>query len=120
MPRPYTKGLRSTVYNRNKVETARATIDAEKMLNLLQDNALGKIELDAIRQKSIEICLRKALPDLSAVEVEQTNAAPFAVIPQQSKDAKAWEASVTKASEKPTEARTATKQDGQSPSTLKH
>ena len=111
MPRPYTKGLRSTVYNRNKVETARATIDAERMLKLLQQNALGEIELDTVRQKSIEICLRKALPDLSAVEVEQTNAAPFAVIPSQSKDAKAWEASVTKAPEKP---------PAQSPSTLKH
>lgn len=97
MPRPYKKGLRSTVYNRNKVETARATIDAERMLNLLQDNALGKIELDAIRQRSIEICLRKALPDLSAVEVEQTNAAPFALLPSIAPTIEAWERAFSRA-----------------------
>jgi hypothetical protein len=35
--------------------------------------------------------LRKALPDLSAVEVSNESVAPFAVIPEQSKTSAGWE-----------------------------
>jgi hypothetical protein len=91
MPRPYKKGLRSTVYNRNKVETARAVVDAERLLTLLMDNALGKIELDAIRQRSIEIALRKSLPDLSATELSIDHAQPFAVLPATVEDSDQWQ-----------------------------
>ena len=90
MPRPYKKGLRSTVYSRSKMDTARALVEVEVLLNLLHDNALGKIELDAIRQRSIEISLRKALPDLSAVEMKVTDQSPFALIPEQMQDVSAW------------------------------
>jgi hypothetical protein len=118
MPRPYTKGLRSTVYNRKKVETARATIDAERMLNLLQENALGLKQLDAIQQRSIEICLRKSLPDLSAVEVSNEGAQAYALLPAAAPNADAWHKAF--APHKPTEGATAPKPATLGPDTTKH
>lgn len=44
---------------RNRIRTS-------QLINRLNKNALGKLELTAIQQKSIEILLRKTIPDLSA------------------------------------------------------
>ena len=101
MPRPYKKGLRSTVYSRSKMDTARGLIKVQELLKLLQDNALGKIELDAIRQRSIEISLRKALPDLSAVEMAVTDATPFALIPAVMDSSEDWQKAFAPANSKP-------------------
>jgi hypothetical protein len=92
MPRPYKKGLRSTVYERNSVETCRGKIQTTQLLNRLHENALGKVQLDSNQVRSIEILLRKALPDLSAVEVTGDTLQPFAVIPQEMANSAAWEA----------------------------
>ena len=50
-------------------DDVRAKIQASQLINRLTDNALGKLELTAVQQKSIEILLRKSLPDLSSVEM---------------------------------------------------
>ena len=107
-------------YNAMDQERVRAKIADAKVVERLVKGFMGEVELT---QTQVAIGLKfmdKLVPNLQSVETEITQNTPFAVIPSQSKDAKAWEASVTKASEKPTEARTATKPPAQSPSTLKH
>ena len=48
MPRQYKKGLRSTVYERNSIETCREKIRTTQLLKRLQDNGLAEKEfLDA-------------------------------------------------------------------------
>jgi hypothetical protein len=51
-------------------DATRQKIQTTQLINRLQDNAMGKInpELSSAQVKSIEILLRKALPDLSSVE----------------------------------------------------
>src|SRR4051794_37218595 len=49
-------------------DETRRRIRVAQLLNRLQECALGKIELQPIQVRSIEILLRKTLPDLSAVE----------------------------------------------------
>ena len=46
----------------------RAKIKTSQLVNRLQDNALGKIELTKDQIRSIEILLKKTLPDLSAID----------------------------------------------------
>lgn len=46
---------------RNKIKTS-------MLVNRLYDNALGKITLSLSQIKSIEILLRKTIPDLKAIE----------------------------------------------------
>jgi len=47
----------------------RKKIQTSMLVNRLYDNSLGKIELTQGQLKSIEILLRKTLPDLKAVEL---------------------------------------------------
>ncbi len=47
----------------------REKIQTSQLINRLHDNAFGKIELTAGQLKSIEILLKKALPDLQAIEL---------------------------------------------------
>jgi hypothetical protein len=49
-------------------QKTRERIQTSQLVNRLTDNALGKIELTAVQVRSIEILLKKSLPDLSAVE----------------------------------------------------
>jgi hypothetical protein len=51
----------------------RAKIQVSQLINRLNDNALGKIELTQGQIKSIEILLRKSIPDLSATELTGAN-----------------------------------------------
>ena len=46
----------------------RKKIQTSMLVNRLYDNALGKIELTQSQQKSIEILLRKLIPDLKAID----------------------------------------------------
>ncbi len=72
-------------------ERTRAKIKVSQLLNLLQSNALtGTPMLDAIRQRSAEICLRKALPDLSATEITGQVATYVARLPSPAVDVTAW------------------------------
>ncbi len=46
----------------------RDKIQATQLVNRLENHALGDVELSRTQIKAIEILLKKALPDLSAVE----------------------------------------------------
>jgi len=61
-------------------EAQRAKIKTTKLLLRLQDNALGEIELSKERIRSIEILLKKTIPDLSSVTVAGDKANPLSVI----------------------------------------
>ncbi len=54
----------------------RAKIQTSQLINRLTDHAFSKVELSATQVRAIEVLLKKAIPDLSAVdltgEVEQT------------------------------------------------
>jgi Asp-tRNA(Asn)/Glu-tRNA(Gln) amidotransferase B subunit len=55
-------------------EEIKTKIQASQLVNLLQNHALGKIEIDQARIQSAKILLDRAIPTLSAVE--QTNIDP--------------------------------------------
>lgn len=57
--------------NLRQQDQTRAAIQTSQLVNRLQDFALAKkgVEIDAVRMKAIEVLLRKALPDLSSVEM---------------------------------------------------
>lgn len=53
-------------------DDVRRKIQVSQLLNVLNDQALGKSEdLSAARLKAIEILLKKSLPDLSAIQLEE-------------------------------------------------
>ena len=49
-------------------QKTREKIQTSQLINRLHDNAFGKIDLTPSQIKSIEILLKKALPDLQAIE----------------------------------------------------
>lgn len=53
-------------------DEVRAKIQTSQLLNRLQDHALGKLELSPTQIKSIEVLIRKTLPDLMAVTAQHT------------------------------------------------
>ena len=50
-------------------EQTRRAIQATKLVQRLQDCAMGRLELSKEQIRSIEILLKKTLPDLSSVEL---------------------------------------------------
>ena len=53
-------------------DDVRRKIQVSQLLNVLQAQAFGESEdLSPSRMKAIEILLRKALPDLSAIQVDE-------------------------------------------------
>ena len=96
MPRQYKKGLRSTVYERNSIETCREKIRTTQLLKRLQDNALAEKEfLTAGQIQSIKIALDKSLPNLVSQELAIEGATPFALIPDTVQDISRWEDTFT-------------------------
>lgn len=53
-------------------DDVRAKIQTSQLLNRLQNHALGKLELSPTQIKSIEVLIRKTLPDLMAVTAQHT------------------------------------------------
>lgn len=52
-------------------DDVRRKIQASQLLNVLQDHALsGEGDISVTRLKAIEILLRKSLPDLSAIQID--------------------------------------------------
>lgn len=51
-------------------QLVRDKIQTIQLLNRLENHALGDLELSTTQIKAIEILLRKAIPDLSAVQVD--------------------------------------------------
>lgn len=59
-------------------DMVRSKIQATKLIELLQDYALGIIEeIPSGRLKAIEILLKKSIPDLQSVEVSGDPDAPM-------------------------------------------
>jgi hypothetical protein len=50
-------------------DATRQKIQTSQLINRLQANAMGEIELTQGQIKSIEVLLKKSLPDLSSIEV---------------------------------------------------
>lgn len=53
-------------------QKTRERIQTSQLINRLQDNAFGKVELTREQIRSIEILLKKSIPDLSAIDVSAT------------------------------------------------
>jgi len=71
----------------------RERIQVATLLNLLHENAAGKLKLSATRIRSIEILLKKVLPDLSAMEHKgelTENVRYVAEMPVKDKTTEAW------------------------------
>ena len=56
-----TRKVRHDDFTRERIQTT-------QLVNRLTDHALGKLNLEPTQVRSIEILLRKSLPDLSSVE----------------------------------------------------
>lgn len=54
----------------NHTDETREKIKTSQLINRLQNHALGKVDLKNGQIKSIEILLRKTLPDLTATELK--------------------------------------------------
>jgi hypothetical protein len=68
--------------NLRQQEQTRAAIQTTQLVKRLQDFALGQegVEIDTGRLKAIEVLLRKALPDLSAVSIGGDDENPVNVL----------------------------------------
>ena len=77
-------------YRKAQLDLTRQKIKASQLLNRLQDNALGKLELSSIQQRSCEILLRKVVPDLSAIEHKGEVTSFVAVVPDVAASAEDW------------------------------
>lgn len=51
-------------------EQVRSQIQTSQLINRLTDHAFGKIELSNSQVRSIEVLLRKSIPDLQAISLE--------------------------------------------------
>ena len=56
--------------NSRHQEMVRYKIQASALINSLQDNVNGKVDLNAGQIRSAEILLNKSLPNLSTIELE--------------------------------------------------
>lgn len=61
-------------------DDVRAKIQASQLINRLTDHAFSNVELSPTQVRAIEILLKKALPDLSAVEVSGDEESPLEII----------------------------------------
>lgn len=50
-------------------EEIRAKIQASQLINRLTDHAFGKVELSATQVRSIEVLLKKSVPDLQSIDL---------------------------------------------------
>ena len=59
--------MAKTKRNAMLIAEARGKIQTTQLINRLQDHAHGKVELSPTQVRSVEILLRKSVPDLSSV-----------------------------------------------------
>ena len=79
--------------NLKHVPFSRDKIQVSMLVNLLTSHAKGEIELSQTRLRAIEILLKKAVPDLSSVDVASTSEAViryYAELPRKDANAEAW------------------------------
>ena len=60
-------------------DEVRAKIQASQLINRLHAHAFGEVELTPAQVRSIEVLLKKAVPDLSAVQISGENGGPIQV-----------------------------------------
>lgn len=60
-------------------EKWRDKIRTSMLINRLQDNAIGKIELTREQIRSIEILLKKSAPDLQSIELSGEGGGPLQI-----------------------------------------
>jgi hypothetical protein len=65
--------------NLRQDEQCRSAIQTTQLVKRLQENALGTLEITQQQQKSIEILLRKTLPDLQAITISGDEENPLSV-----------------------------------------
>lgn len=65
------------IRNRAKEDDIRKRIQTNQLVKRLQDDGLGKITLEDGRRKSIEILLRKTLPDLATIQLTGKGGGPL-------------------------------------------
>lgn len=63
--------------NRAKEDEIRARIQTNQLVKRLQDDGLGKITLEDGRRKSIDILLRKTLPDVATIQLTGADGGPL-------------------------------------------
>lgn len=73
-------------------DKTRLKIQTSQLINRLNDHALGTVELSPTQVKSIEILLRKTLPDLSAVEANMNGEVINYVVSSEPMNEDDWEA----------------------------
>lgn len=56
--------------NLRHTQMVRDKIQAAQLINRLEAHAMGEVELSATQVRSIEVLLKKILPDLSALQVD--------------------------------------------------
>jgi hypothetical protein len=81
-------------YRTKQLDLCREKIKTSQLLNRLQNNALGLLELNSVQQRSIEILLRKTLPDLTATEITGDVASFVMRLPEPAADMASWRRSV--------------------------
>ena len=60
-------------------DEVRRRIQTSQLINRLNDNAMGKIELSQGQIKSIEILLKKSIPDLANIQLSGDEENPVKV-----------------------------------------
>lgn len=71
-------------------EKWREKIRASMLINRLRNHVLGRIEMSATQLRAAEILLRKAIPDLSAVEHTGEVTQWVMRVPEVSETTEAW------------------------------
>lgn len=61
--------MAATKRNAMLIEEAREKIRTTQLINRLQDHALGKTKMESTQVRSVEILLRKSVPDLQAITI---------------------------------------------------
>ncbi|TAL08055.1 MAG: hypothetical protein EPO02_13770 [Nitrospirae bacterium] len=72
--------MAATKRNAMLIDEAREKIKTTQLVNRLQDHALGEIEMSATQVRSVEILLKKRIPDLAAVTLSGDAENPVEVI----------------------------------------
>lgn len=62
-------GSRKPKLSKRVQEEKRAKIQIDVLIKLLMQNAKGEVQMDSTRVRSIEILLKKTLPDLQSIEL---------------------------------------------------
>ena len=69
----------------------RSKISFTQIINRLNRVALGKEKMDSVEAQVALGLIRKGLPDLASQELQVTEQAPFALIPNEISDVDTWQ-----------------------------